>query len=98
MTELQLLLKVKLPMAIPVIMTGVRVAIVMLIGITAIAAYIGNDTLGEYIFSGISRAQEKRYIAGAILVAILALAVDYFLGWLQNLLTPKGLKGRREAV
>ena len=98
MTELQLLLKVKLPMAIPVIMAGVRVAIVMLIGITAIAAYIGNDTLGEYIFSGISRAQEKRYIAGAILVAILALAVDYFLGWLQNLLTPKGLKGRREAV
>ncbi|MBN1315802.1 MAG: ABC transporter permease subunit [Anaerolineales bacterium] len=95
MTELQLLLKVKLPMAVPVIMTGVRVAIVMLIGITSIAAYIGNDTLGGYIFDGISRAQEKRYIAGAILVAALALAVDYFLGWLQNLLTPEGLKGRR---
>lgn len=98
MTELQLLLKVKLPMAIPVIMAGVRVAIVMLIGITAIAAYIGNDTLGEYIFAGIQRAQEKRYVAGAILVAVLALAVDYFLGWLQNRLTPEGLKGRREAV
>lgn len=98
MTELQLLLKVKLPMAVPVIVTGVRVSIVMLIGIAAIAAYIGNDTLGEYIFHGIQRAQEKRYIAGAILVAILALAVDYFLGWLQNVLTPEGLKGRREAV
>jgi osmoprotectant transport system permease protein len=95
MTEYQLLLKVKLPMAVPVIMTGVRVAIVMLVGITSIAAYIGNDTLGAYIFDGISRAQEKRYIAGAILVAVLALAVDYFLGWLQNLLTPEGLKGRR---
>jgi osmoprotectant transport system permease protein len=98
MTELQLLLKVKLPMAVPVIVTGVRVSIVMLIGIAAIAAYIGNDTLGEYIFAGIQRAQEKRYIAGAILVAILALAVDYFLGWLQNVLTPEGLKGRREVA
>ncbi|MEA3350466.1 MAG: ABC transporter permease [Chloroflexota bacterium] len=98
MNELQLLLKVKLPMAVPVIMTGVRVAIVMLVGITAIAAYIGNDTLGEYIFSGIQRAQPKRYYAGAILVAILALAVDYFLGWLQDVLTPEGLKGRRETA
>ena len=95
MTEMQLLLRVKLPLAVPVIMTGVRVSVVMLVGIAAIAAYIGNDTLGEYIFSGISRAQEKRYIAGAILVAVLALGVDYFLGWLQNRLTPEGLKGRR---
>lgn len=98
MTDSQLLLKVKLPMAVPVIMTGVRVSVVMLIGITAIAAYIGNDTLGKYIFDGIYRAQEKRYYAGAILVAVLALAVDYFLGWLQNRLTPEGLKGRREAA
>ncbi len=98
MTEWQLLLKVKLPMAVPVIMTGVRVAIVMLIGIASIAAYIGNDTLGGYIFDGISRAQEKRYFAGAILVAALALAVDYFLGWLQNRLVPEGLKGRQETT
>jgi osmoprotectant transport system permease protein len=97
MTEVQLLLKVKLPMAVPVIMTGVRVSIVMLVGIASIAAYIGNDTLGAYIFEGIQRAQEKRYIAGAVLIAILALIVDYFLGWLQNRLTPIGLKGRREA-
>ncbi|MDY6875330.1 MAG: ABC transporter permease [Chloroflexota bacterium] len=98
MTESQLLLKVKLPMAVPVIMTGVRVAIVMLVGIASIGAYIGNDTLGAYIFEGIQRSQPKRYYAGAILVAILALAVDYFLGWLQNVLTPEGLKGRREAT
>jgi osmoprotectant transport system permease protein len=98
MTETQLLLRVKLPMAVPVIMTGVRVSIVMLIGIASIAAYIGNDTLGGYIFEGIQRAQEKRYYAGAILIAILALIADYFLGWLQNRLTPEGLKGRRETA
>jgi osmoprotectant transport system permease protein len=96
MTEMQLLRQIKLPMAVPVIMAGVRVSIVMLVGIAAISAYIGNDTLGEYIFAGIQRAQEKRYIAGAILVAALALAVDYALGWVQNRLTPEGLKGRRE--
>lgn len=98
MTEAQLLFKVKLPMAVPVIMTGVRVSIVMLVGIASIAAYIGNDTLGKYIFDGISRAQEKRYFAGAFLVAVLALVVDYFLDWLQNRLTPEGLKGRQEAT
>ena len=98
MTETQLLLKVKLPMAVPVIMTGVRVSIVMLIGIASIAAYIGNDTLGQYIFDGITRAQEKRYYAGAILVAILALAVDYFLDILRMAVCPEGLKGRQEAV
>ncbi len=95
MTEMQLLRKVKLPLAIPVVMAGVRVSVVMLVGIAAIAAYIGNDTLGEYIFAGIQRLQEKLYVAGAILVAVLALAADYFLGWLQNRLTPEGLKGRR---
>ena len=92
MTDLQLLLQVKLPLAVPVIMTGVRVSIVMLIGIAAIAAYIGNDTLGEYIFSGIQRAQDVRSIAGAVVVAILALLVDFLLGWIQNRLTPVGLR------
>jgi osmoprotectant transport system permease protein len=95
MTEFQLLRDVKLPIATPVIMTGVRVSVVMLVGIAAIAAYIGNDTLGEYIFAGIQRAQELRYYAGAITVAIFALLVDHFLGWLQNRMTPQGLLGRR---
>lgn len=94
MTEFQLLKDVKLPLAVPVIMTGVRVSIVMLVGIAAIAAYIGNDTLGDYIFAGIQRAQDLRYITGALMVAILALVVDFLLGWLQNRLTPEGLKGR----
>jgi len=95
MTEFQLLRDVKLPIATPVIMAGVRVSVVMLVGIAAIASYIGNDTLGDYIFHGIQRVQPVRYYAGAITVAILALSMDYFLGWLQKRLTPEGLKGRR---
>lgn len=97
MTEFQLLVQVKLPLAVPVIMTGLRVSIVMLVGIAAIAAYIGNDTLGDYIFAGIQRAQDVRYITGAILVAVLALGVDFLLGKLQERLTPEGLKGQRNS-
>lgn len=95
MTEFQLLRDVKIPIATPVIMAGVRVSVVMLVGIAAIASYIGNDTLGDYIFHGIQRVQPLRYYAGAITVAVFALLMDYFLGWLQNRLTPEGLKGRR---
>ena len=95
MTEFQLLRDVKLPIATPVIMAGVRVSVVMLVGIAAIASYIGNDTLGDYIFHGIQRAQPLRYYAGAITVAVFALFMDYLLEWLQNRLTPEGLKGRR---
>ncbi|MEA4907013.1 MAG: ABC transporter permease [Anaerolineaceae bacterium] len=96
MTEFQLLREVKLPLAMPVIMTGLRVSTVMLVGVAAIAAYIGNNTLGDYIFAGIQRAQEVRYTTGAILVAVLALAVDYLLGLLQDRLTPAGFKERRK--
>ncbi|MFO7943737.1 MAG: ABC transporter permease [Anaerolineales bacterium] len=95
MTEFQLLRNVKIPIATPVIMAGVRVSVVMLVGIAAIASYIGNDTLGDYIFHGIQRVQPLRYYAGAITVAVFALSMDFFLGWLQNHLTPEGLKGRR---
>jgi len=95
MTEIQLLRDVKLPIATPVIMAGVRVSVVMLVGIAAIAAYIGNDTLGDYIFTGISRVQPLRYYAGAITVAVFALLMDYLLGWVQKRLTPEGLQGRR---
>ncbi len=95
MTEFQLLIGVKLPLAVPVIMTGLRVSLVMLVGIAAIAAFIGNDTLGDYIFTGIQRAQDVRYITGAFVVAVLAVIVDFILGIIQDRLTPTGLKERR---
>lgn len=95
MTEFQLLRQVRFPMAVPVIFTGVRVSIVMLVGIAAIAAYIGVDTLGDYIFSGIQRAQELRYLTGAMVVAVLALVIDYVLEKIEAWVTPEGLKGRQ---
>ncbi|MFO7952222.1 MAG: ABC transporter permease [Bacillota bacterium] len=79
MTEKRVLLKIKIPLARPVIMAGIRTAAVMMIGIAAIAAYVGAGGLGELIFSGISRGNQPMIIAGAIGVSIIAVAFDYLL-------------------
>jgi osmoprotectant transport system permease protein len=94
MTEWQILYKVKLPMTVPVIMAGVRVSMVMIVGIAAIAKLIGVTCLGKYIFDGIGRGSDPMVIAGAIGVSIFALLVDGLLGWAQKALTPAGLRER----
>ena len=92
MTGLQRLRRVEIPLAIPIIMAGVRTAVVMNIGIMAIAAYIGAGGLGVLISRGISQTDPRQLIAGAIAVSILAIIADYGLLWLQKKLTPAGLK------
>lgn len=91
MSPLQRLRRVEIPLAIPVIMAGVRTAVVMNIGVMAIAAYIGAGGLGVLISRGISQSDPRQLIAGAIAVSILAVIADYCLLWLQKRLTPKGL-------
>jgi len=54
------------------------------VGITAVAAYIGAGGLGQFIFRGISRANDKMVLTGAIFVAILAILLDYGLGWVER--------------
>lgn len=83
---------VEIPLAIPVIMAGVRTAVVMNIGVMAIAAYIGAGGLGVLISRGISQSDPRQLIAGAIAVSVLAIIVDYGLLRLQRRLTPKGLE------
>ncbi|KML46487.1 choline ABC transporter permease [Cytobacillus firmus] len=84
MTTFQRLLKVELPLAFPVIMAGVRMAIVLTIGIGAIAAYIGAGGLGGYIARGISTSYAVMIQVGAISVSILAISIDVLLGKLQK--------------
>ena len=91
MTPMQRLRQVEIPLAVPVIMAGVRTAVVMNIGVAAIAAYIGAGGLGTYISRGISQTDPRQLITGAIAVSILAIAADFFLLWLQKRLTPRGL-------
>ncbi len=92
MTALQRLRRVEIPLAIPVIMAGVRTAVVMNIGVMAIAAYIGAGGLGTFISRGISQSDPRQLITGAVAVSVLAIVADYGLLWLQNRLTPAGTK------
>ena len=96
MTPTQRLRTVEIPIAVPVIMAGVRTAVVLNIGVTAIAAYIGAGGLGELISRGISQTDPRKLVTGAIAVSILAIIADYGLLWLQKRLTPRGLQLQEE--
>jgi osmoprotectant transport system permease protein len=93
MTPAQVLFKVRLPMALSIIFAGVRVAVVMSIGIGAIAAYIGAGGLGHYIFMGINQTYDAMIKTGALCVAIMAIVVDYTFGLIEKRLVSKGLQG-----
>jgi osmoprotectant transport system permease protein len=92
MTSRQLLTRVKLPMAVPVIFAGIRQAAVLIIGITTIAAFFGAGGLGASIFAGIRLNLPKQIIGATIVVSLLAIATDYGLGLVQRQL-PGGKRG-----
>jgi len=92
LTRLQRLREIELPIAVPVIMVGVRMAVVMNIGVTAIAAYIGAGGLGTFISRGISQTDPRQLITGALAVSVLAIIADFVLLGLQRLLTSPGLR------
>jgi osmoprotectant transport system permease protein len=91
MTDWQLLIHVELPLAMGVIMAGLRVATVISVGVATIAAAIGAGGLGTYIFRGVSMVDNQLILAGAIPAAILALLADFLLGLAERCLSPKGL-------
>ena len=88
MTDRQLLWQVELPLALSVIIAGVRVATVLSIGLATIAAAIGAGGLGEYIFRGLAMVNNQVILAGAIPAAALAILADTSLGWLEKRLAP----------
>jgi len=89
LTDLQLLLKVELPLALSVILSGVRVAVVISVGLATIAAAIGAGGLGELIFRGLAMVNNQLILAGAIPAAGLALLADFGLGWVEKRLQPR---------
>ncbi|WP_349256467.1 ABC transporter permease [Aliidongia sp.] len=94
MTTLQRLWQVELPLALPVIVSGVRNAVVMNIAVAAIATYIGAGGLGTFIARGISQTDIRQLITGALAVSLLAIVADALLLFLQRVLTSPGLRGR----
>jgi osmoprotectant transport system permease protein len=91
MTDRQLLLQVEIPLAMGVILAGVRVATVIAIGIATIAAAIGAGGLGVFIFRGIAVVNNQLILAGAIPAAVIALIADLGIGWIERKLN----KGRK---
>ncbi len=85
MTDWQILKMVELPLAAPVILTGIRVAVVIAVGVATIAAAIGAGGLGTYIFRGLRQNDNNLLLAGAIFSAILALIADFALGQIGKL-------------
>jgi len=84
MTPRQVLWQVQLPLAAPVLLAGVRVATVLCIGVTTIAAAIGAGGLGVFIFRGVAMVDNRVILAGAIPAACLAIAADLGLGFFQR--------------
>jgi len=95
MTNIQILRMVELPQSLSVIMAGVRIATVINIGTTTIAAYIGAGGLGKLIFTGIQMYRNEMILAGAIPAALLAIIADKLLGYIELRLTPKGLNKKK---
>jgi osmoprotectant transport system permease protein len=89
LTDRQLLWQVELPLSLGVIIAGVRVAVVISVGLATIAAAIGAGGLGEYIFRGLAMVNNAVILAGAIPAAGMALLADVFLGWLERRLSPR---------
>src|SRR5262245_42728315 len=88
MTDWQMLTQVELPLALNVIVAGVRVATVISVGTATIAAAIGAGGLGTYIFRGLRTVDRTLILAGAVPAAILALGADFTLGWIERALSP----------
>lgn len=88
MTDRQVLFQVELPLALSVIIAGVRVATVISVGLATIAAAIGAGGLGEYIFRGLAMVNNQLILAGAFPAALLALLADVTLGWVERRISP----------
>lgn len=92
MTPGQVLRLVRLPLAAPFIMAGVRTAAVLNVGTATLAALVGAGGLGDPIVAGLALGDTRMILSGAVPAALLALVVDGGLGWVQRLVTPPGVK------
>ncbi len=92
MSERQILLRVILPQALPVLMTGVRTSAVLSVSVATLAALVGAGGLGKFVFEGIDMTNTRMILSGAIPIAALALLVDAALGRLERWITPRGLR------
>lgn len=92
MTRLRVLLRIELPLAVPIMMAGIRTALVINVGTATLAAFVNGGGIGTLIVAGVAAGrQETISLTGAVLAAALALMVDYVAGLAEDLLRPRGL-------
>ena len=91
MSAMQVLFKVELPLAVPVMLAGIRTALVLLVGSATLATFINGGGLGLLITTGVNLAQNRVLVFGSVLVAIFALAIDWLARVVEHIATPKGL-------
>lgn len=92
MTQAQILRKIQLPLALPFIMAGIRTATVLTVGVATLATFVGAGGLGDIIYRGLQSYNNALVLAGALPVALLAIAFDLLLKFVEKRTTPKGLK------
>ncbi|MBW9155634.1 ABC transporter permease/substrate-binding protein [Clostridium tagluense] len=92
LTQTQVLLKVRFPLAMPIIMSGVRISSVTAVGLMTIAAFIGAGGLGFLVYSGVATVSNNMILAGAIPACLLAIFLDFILGRVENIVIPKGIR------
>jgi len=97
MRELQLLARVEVPVALTVILAGIRVSAVAVVATAPLAALVGGGTLGSYILQGLALSDEVRVVAAAVLVALLSILTDLAFALLQRRATSPGLLGAVDA-
>jgi osmoprotectant transport system permease protein len=95
MTAFQRTTRVELPLAVPVIMAGIRMTAVYLIGWATLASFIGGGGLGDFIFDGLNLFRPDLIIGGAVPVTLLAILLDWLLGKLEKAATPIGIRLER---
>lgn len=94
-TKMQLMKDVELPLALPLIISGIRLSSVYVISWATLASYVGAGGLGDLVFNGLNLYQPPMIISAAILVTLLALIVDFLLSLVEKWAVPKGLKVSR---
>ncbi|HEY8805182.1 MAG TPA: glycine betaine ABC transporter substrate-binding protein, partial [Clostridium sp.] len=92
LTNTQVLLKVRFPLAMPIIMSGIRISSVTAVGLMTIAAFIGAGGLGYLVFSGVQTVNNNMILAGAIPACLLAIILDFVLGKVEDIVVPEGIK------
>jgi osmoprotectant transport system permease protein len=94
MTRAQIMQRVELPVAMPVIFAGIRTASVQVVSGAVLAAYIGGGGLGDFITAGIAMMALPQLLVGAIPATLLAIGADRLFGYLQKVMTPVGMRAR----